>query len=150
MLEVRVEKFFAMFLRGGLSFLLGLGAGMVGLALFSSIIPPYWSERLTITVLCVGLSTGFAVFLSWFKPESSRSVIVIACILAFGIAVAGSFAGYIYAGIFDVQVRNVMLIGRGSAQSTAIWAYAVGWSTLLATLVCGGYYAFRLWRYHEV
>ena len=145
-----MEKFFAMFLRGGLSFLLGLGAGMVGLALFSSIIPYTWSERLTITAFCVGLCIGFAVFLSWFKPESSRGVIVVAFVLAFGIAIVGSFAGYIYAGVNDIQVRNVMLIGRGSAESTAIWSYAVILSTLCATLFSGAYYAFRLWRYHEV
>ena len=145
-----MEKIFAMALRGGLSFLLGLGFGLVGVALFSSIIPPYWSERLIITSLCVGVCIGIAVFFSWFKPESSGRVIVIAFILAFGISIIGSFAGFVYANVFEVEVRNTMLIGRGSAESSAMWAMAVGWSTLFATLFSGGYYAFRLFRYHEV
>ena len=102
------------------------------------------------TVLCVGIGTGIAVFVSWFKPEASRRVITISFLLAFGIAVIGSFAGYIYAGIFDIQVRNNLLIARGSAESSAIWSFAVGCSTLFATVISGAYYAFRLFRYHEV
>ncbi len=145
-----MEKFFAMSLRGGLSFLLGLAFGMVSLALVSSVIPPYWSERLTLTALCVGICTGLAVFVSWFKPESSRSVITIGFLLAFGIAIFGSLGGYVYANIFDVEVRNELLIGRGSARSSAAWAFAVGCATILSTAFSGAYYAFRLWRYHEV
>ena len=145
-----MEKFFAMTLRGGLSFLLGLGAGLVSLALFSSIIPPYWSERLTITVFCVGVGTGVAVFMSWFKPEASRNVIVISGLLAFGIAILGSLAGFMYANIYDVQVRNNYLISQGSSQGSAMWSFAIGLSTSLSTAICGAYYAFRLWRYHEV
>ena len=148
--ESQLEKFFAMSLRGGLSFLLSLGFGMVSLALLASIIPPFWSGRLTITALGVGVSIGLAVFISWFKPESTRGVIATAFILAFGLAICGSFAGYLYAGIYDVQVRNTMLIGRGSAESSAIWTFAIAGSTILATGICGAYYAFRLFRYHEV
>ncbi len=145
-----MEKFFAMSLRGGLSFLLGLGFGLVSLALFSSIIPPAWSERLTLTALCVGICTGIAVSICWFKPESTRKVIATSLILAFGIAILGSFAGYLYAGIFDIQVRNDRLISRGSAETSAIWTFAVGCSAIFATVISGAYYAFRLWRYHEV
>ena len=148
--EVQVEKFFAMSLRGGLSFLLGLMFGLVSLALFSSVIPPNWGERLLLTALCVGIGTGIAVFASWFKPEASRNVIVIGFALAFGIAILGAFAGYTYAGIYDVEVRNDLLISRGSARSSAIWAFAIGGSTLLSTAFSGTYYGFRLWRYHEV
>ncbi len=145
-----MEKIFAMSIRGGLSFILGLGFGLVSVALFSAVIPPNWGERLTITALCVGVFTGIAVFASWFKPEASRNVIITGCVVAFAIAILGSFAGYLYAGVFDIEVRNEMLISRGSAKSPAIWSFAIGCSTLLATLVSGGYYAFRLWRYHEV
>ena len=145
-----MEKFFAMALRGGLSFLLGLGAGLISLALFSSIIPPTWDERLTLTALCIGIGIGVAVFVSWFKPESTRKVMITSFVLAFGIAILGSLAGYLYANIFDVQVRNNYLIARGSAEGSAMWSFAVGLSVLLATLFSGAYYAFRLWRYHEV
>ena len=145
-----MEKFFAMFLRGGLSFLLGLGAGLVSLALFSSIIPPSVSERLTITALCIGIGIGIAVSVSWFKPESTRKVMITSLALAFGLAILGSLAGFLYANIFDIQVRNNYLIARGSAEGSAMWSFAVGASVLLATLCCGAYYGFRLWRYHEV
>ena len=145
-----MEKFFAMTLRGGLSFLLGLGAGLVSLVLFSSIIPPMWSERLTLTAIFIGIGIGVAVSVSWFKPESTRKVMLTSLVLAFGIAILGSLAGYLYANFFDVQVRNNYLIARGSAQGSAMWSFAVGSSVLLATLFSGAYYAFRLWRYHEV
>ena len=145
-----MEKIFAMLLRGGLSFILGLGFGLVSVVLFSSVIPPNWGERLIITALFVGICTGIAVFFSWFKPEASRNVIITGFVLAFAIAILGSFAGYLYAGIFEIEVRNEMLIARGSAKSPAIWSFAIGCSTLLATVFSGGYYAFRLFRYHEV
>ena len=145
-----MEKFFAMSLRGGLSFLLGLGSGLVSLALFSSLIPPTYSERLTLTAIFIGIGIGVAVFVSWFKPEATRKVIVISFILAFGLAILGSLAGFLYANIFDIQVRNNYLISRGSAEGSAMWTYAVGLSVLLGTLFNGAYYAFRLWRYHEV
>ena len=145
-----MEKFFAMALRGGLSCLLGLGAGLVSLVLFSSIIPPAWGERLTLTALSIGIATGIAVFVSWLKPEATRKVLVTSFILAFGLAIIGSLAGFLYANIFDVQVRNNYLIAQGSAEGSAMWSFAVGLSVLLATLFSGAYYAFRLWRYHEV
>lgn len=139
-----------MALRGGLSFLLGLLFGFVGLAFFSSIIPPYWDERLTLVALCVGISIGSAAAIAWLKPESSGSVIATSLALAFGVAILASFAGYIYAGVFDIQVRNDLLISRGSATSSAIWAFAIGCSTVASTTFGALYYGFRLWRYHEV
>ena len=145
-----MEKFFAMSLRGGLSFLLGLGFGLVSLALFSSIIPPTWSERLTLTALSIGIATGIAVFVSWLKPEATRNVLVTSFILAFGLAIIGSLAGFLYANVFEVQVRNNYLVAQGSAEGSAMWSFAIGLSTVLSTAICGAYYAFRLWRYHEV
>lgn len=145
-----MEKFFAMSLRGGLSFLLGLFLGLISLALFSSIIPPTFGERLTLTALFIGIGIGFAVFVSWFKPESTRKVMITSFVLALGLAILGSLAGYLFANIFDIQVRNNYLVARGSAEGSAMWTYSVGLSVMLATLVSGAYYAFRLFRYHEV
>ncbi len=145
-----MEKFFAMSLRGGLSFLLGLFLGLISLALFSSIIPPTFGERLTLTALFIGIGIGFAVFVSWFKPESTRKVMITSFVLALGLAILGSLAGYLYANIFDIQVRNNYLVASGSAEGSAMWTYSVGLSVMLATLVSGAYYAFRLFRYHEV
>ncbi len=130
--------------------MIGLAVGFVSLALFSSIIPPYWSERLTLIALIVGVCIGFVVAIAWFKPEASNRVIIIGFILAFSVAILGSLGGYIYAGIFDVEVRNDLLISRGSATSSAIWVFAIGCATVLSTAFSGIYYGFRLLRYHEV
>ncbi len=145
-----MEIIFAMLIRGGLSFLVGVMLGFVSLALFSSIIPPDWVGRLNMITVAVGVSTGLAVFLSWFKPESSRRVIVVGFILAFGLAILGSLTGYFIADATAAEVRNDRLISRGSATTSAIWVFAVCGATLLSTAFSGLYYGFRLWRYHEV
>ena len=149
--EVQVEKFFAMSLRGGLSFLLGLMFGLVSLALFSSVIPPNWGSRLLLTALCVGIGTG------------NRRIRFV--VQARGLAQC--HCDWLRSGVWnrnfrrirglhirgpsdDVEVRNDLLISRGSARSSAIWAFAIGGSTLLSTAFSGTYYGFRLWRYHEV
>ena len=53
-----MEIIFAMLIRGGLSFLVGVMLGFVSLALFSSIIPPDWVGRLNMITVAVGVSTG--------------------------------------------------------------------------------------------
>ena len=148
--EQILEIAFAMLIRGGLSFLAALMLGFVSLALLSSTIPPTIGGRLDIIAVGVGICTGIPVFLAWLKPESNRGVIATGFALALGIAVFGSVAGYILAGILELEVRNDRLISRGSATTSAIWVFAISSATVLSTAVCGIYYGFRLWRYHEV
>ena len=143
-----MEIVFAMALRGGLSLLLGLMLSIGGLFL-SHLILPVWSVTLQSMALGAGVGAGVGCFLAWLKPESGRRVISIGFALAFGAAIIGSFAGYFYTELFNVDVRNVMLISTGYLRSPAVWTF-VTFGTLVSTSCGAVYYGFRLWRYHEV
>ena len=146
-----MEKFFAMALRGGLSFLLGLLFGIAGLFIVHFVFFnfPFFRVTLFLMALGSGFGVGGAVFLSWLKPESTIDVKLIGCALAFGAAVIGAIGGYYYTEIYDVEVRNVTQISTGYLKSPAVWVYVM-WGTLFSTALGGVYYGFRLFRYHEV
>ena len=146
-----MEIFFAMALRGGLSFLLGLLFGIAGLFLVHFVFFnfPFFRVTLFLMALGAGFGVGVAVFLSWLKPESSNDVKLIGCALAFGTAMIGAIGGYYYTEIYDIEVRNVTQISTGYMKSPAVWVY-ITWATLLSTALGAVYYGFRLLRYHEV
>ncbi len=146
-----MEIFFAMALRGGLSFLLGLLFGIAGLFLVHFVFFNFPFFRVTLFLMAVGsgLGVGVAVFLAWLKPEASIDVKIIGCVLAFATAMIGAIAGYYYTEIYDIEVRNVTQISTGYLKSPAVWVY-VTWATLLSTALGALYYGFRLLRYHEV
>ena len=150
-MEAQVEQFFAMALRGGLSFLLGLLFGIAGLFIVHFVFFnfPFFRVTLFLMALGSGFGVGIAVFLSWLKPESTPDVKIIGCVLAFSTAMIGAIAGYYYTEMFNVEVRNVTQISTGYLKSPAVWVY-VTWATLLSTALGGLYYGFRLFRYHEV
>lgn len=149
--EVQVEKIFALALRGGLSFLLGLLFGIAGLFIVHFVFfnVPVFRVTLLMMALGAGFGTGVAAFLAWLKPEASRGVITIGLALALGAAMIGAVAGYMYTEIFDAEVRNVTQISTGYLKSPAVWTYVMG-GTLFSTAMGAVYYSFRLWRYHEV
>ena len=146
-----MEILFAMALRGGLSFLLGLLFGIAGLFIVHFIFFnfPFFRVTLFLMALGSGFGVGAAVFLSWLKPESSPDVKIVGCMVAFGAAMIGAIGGYYYTELYDVEVRNVTQISTGYLRSPAVWVY-VTWGTLLSTALGGVYYGFRLLRYHEV
>ena len=68
-----MEQFFAIALRGGLGFILGLVFGIGGLilalAVVPGLVPPVWT-----LVVLAGAGSGVAAFFSWFKPEANWKV----------------------------------------------------------------------------
>ena len=146
-----MELFFAMALRGGLSFLLGLLFGIAGLFIVHFVFFnfPFFRVTLFLMALGAGFGVGVAVFLSWLKPESTNDVKIIGCALAFGTAIIGAIGGYYYTEIYNIEVRNVTQISTGYMKSPAVWVYII-WATILSTALGAVYYGFRLLRYHEV
>jgi hypothetical protein len=145
----RVEFFFAIAIRSGLSFLFGLLFGFGGLMVARSVIPGFsWSmEQL---VWAAGIGAGIAGFLAWLKPEANRRIISIGFVLAIIGALAGSWLGYWYGEVaYPDGVRNVMFVSTGNLRSPAVWTFITG-AAIFSTIFGAIYYGFRLWRYHEV
>ena len=142
-------EFFAIALRGGLGFILGLVFGIGGLifalAVIPGLIPPIWT-----LVVLAGTGSGIAAFFSWFKPESNWKVKTIGFLLALAGGVAGAGLGYVWQQFaYPEGVRNVRFVAYGDVTSPAVFTYIVG-ATALSSLLGGAYYAFRLFRYNEV
>ena len=144
-----MEQFFAIALRGGLGFILGLVFGIGGLvlalAVVPGLVPPIWT-----LVVLAGAGSGVAAFFSWFKPEANWKVKTIGLSLALAGGLAGAGLGYVWGQFaYPEGVRNVRFVAYGDLRSPAVFTYIVG-ATALSSVLGGLYYAFRLLRYNEV
>ena len=144
-----MTEFFAIALRGGLAFILGLVFGIAGLliarAVIPGLVPPVWT-----VVVMAGAGSGIAGYLSWFKPEANWKVKTIGLVLALGGGLIGAGLGFVWGQIsYPEGVRNVRFVAYGDLKSPAIFTYIVG-ATALSSVLGGVYYAYRLLRYNEV
>ena len=142
-------EIFAITIRGGLGFILGLFFGVAGLFLALTAIPGLTPPVWTMVVLA-GVGSSVAAFLSWLKPESNWKIKVIGLALAVAGGLAGAGLGYLWGQIvYPEGVRNVRFVAYGDLKSPAVFTFILG-ATLLSSLLGGAYYAFRLFRYNEV
>lgn len=142
-------QLFAITIRGGLGFIMGLFFGVGGLFLALTAIPgltpPVWSM-----VALAGAGSSVAVFLSWLKPESNWKIKAIGLLLAVVGGLAGAGLGFLWGQIsYPEGVRNVRFAAYGDLKSPAVFTFILG-ATLLSSLLGGVYYTFRMMRYNEV
>ena len=143
-----LERIIVLAIRSGLGFMLGFLIGIAALLLTLWGYPgraPMW-----VLVYTGGIGAGIAGFLAFLKPESSRRVILISLAVTVIGGIAGSWLGSLYAEIvYPEGVRNVYFISYGTLRSPAVVAFVTG-GAIVSTITGAVYYAFRLWRYHEV
>ncbi|MDP6451876.1 MAG: hypothetical protein QF898_01095 [SAR202 cluster bacterium] len=143
------EYMFAIGLRGGLAIIFGLLFGIAGLVITFWVIPGLYTPPMWLLVFPIGVSSSFAVFLAYFKPETPWRILAIGLLIAVAGGLIGGWFGFFYAKIaYPDGVRNVLLVSR-SVRSPAIMPF-ITFATIFSTILGGLYYGFRAWRYHEV
>ena len=143
------EYMFAIGIRGGLAFILGILFGIAGLLVTFWVIPGLYVPKMWQLVFATGASSSIAVFLAYIKPETTWRVLAIGLLIAVVGGLIGAWFGFFYAKVFYPDgVRNVMLVSR-SLRSPAIMPY-ITFASVFSTVLGGMYYGFRAWRYHEV
>ena len=145
---VSMEQMFALFIRGGMGFLFGFFIGIVAMMLTFWTYPgtaPIW-----LLVFTVGIGASFATFLSFLKPEVPNRVMAIGLGISLVGGIVGSWLGFFYAEVvYPDGIRNVYFISYGTVRSPAVVAFVMG-AAIVSTITGSIYYAFRLFRYHEV
>jgi hypothetical protein len=143
------EYLFAIGLRSGLALLFGVLFGIAALVLFFFVLPGLYTPPMWMLVFVTGAGSSVAGFLAYFKPETNWKIVATGFLFAMGGGVIGAWFGYFWAQAFYPDgVRNVLLVAR-SVRSPAIMPF-ITWASIFTTVLGGGYYAFRAWRYHEV
>ncbi len=144
-----MESILAILIRGGLGLILGILFGIAGLVLARWIVPGLRVETWILVVMS-GAGASVAGFLAFLKPEATWKVIWTGVALAFIGGIIGAWGGYGYGQIvYPDGVRNVQFVAYGDARSPAFVTFVTG-AAVVSTAFHGIYYAYRLWRYHEV
>lgn len=144
-----MEFFFAVAIRAGLGFILGIILGMAGIFFVFWVTPQVWVPPMWLLVIAAGASSSIAGFLGFLKPEAAWKVIWTTLIVAFASGMAGAWFGFWYAGEFYPEgVRNPALAAR-SLRSPAIAPFFL-FAAVFTSFFGSIYYSVRFWRYHEV
>lgn len=144
-----MEWAIALALRGGLGILFGVLMGIMGFLGVWWLVPGFFTPPMWLLVNTAGLAASIAGFLAWYKPEATRRVSLVGLALALAGGIAGAWLGYWYGTVaYPGGVRNVLLVAT-TLRSPAVMPFITG-AALFSTFFGSIYYAFRLWRYHEV